>query len=98
MGIKLTTNIVSVLFLLLSIYKKDKQNKMFLMRAHNRIMNNDFVVVQHYRKAQLPRHGYKRNKYRLPHHGTIVNKRCQFDPYRNILFSFNCFKSFTVHL
>ena len=24
------------------------------MRAHNRIMNNDFVVVQHYRKAELP--------------------------------------------
>ena len=27
---------------------------MFPMRAHNRIMNKDFVVVQHYRNAQLP--------------------------------------------
>ena len=57
---------------------------MFPMRAHNRIMNNDFVVVQHYRKAQLPQaQQNKQNKYRLPHHGTIVNKRCWFDSYRN---------------
>ena len=34
-------------------------------------------------KHNFPRHGYKRNKYRLLHHGTIVNKRCWFDSYRN---------------
>ena len=45
-------------------------------------------------KHNYPRRGYKQNKYRLPHHGTIVNKRCWFDSYRNILFSFNCF---TIH-
>ena len=49
-------------------------------------------------KHDYPRHGYKRNKHILPHHGTIVNKRCWFDFYCNILFSFNCFKSFTIHL
>ena len=50
------------------------------------------------KKHNYPRHDYKQNKYRLPHHSTIVNKRCWFDSYRNILFSFNCFKSFTIHL
>ena len=49
-------------------------------------------------KHNHPRHGYKRNKYRLRHHGTIVNKRCRFDSYRNILFSSNCFNCFTIHL
>ena len=56
---------------------------MFPMRAHNRIMNKNLLLSNITEKHNYPKYGYKQNKYGLPHHGTIVNKRCWLDSYRN---------------
>ena len=64
---------VSFLFLFfIHLQKRQNKNKMFPMQAHNRIMIMTLLLSNITEKHNYPRRGYKRNKYRLPHHDTIV--------------------------